>query len=159
LICEFFAAVNKRLDWERYALLLACAATSRSEDPLIKVGSCALRYDFSVAGVGYNGLPSKVEGDYYDDETRQFSVIHSEINALRYCKPGEIAILAVTLQPCSRCVTEIAAYGIKRVVYLKKYWRDPRAHKLCKKFHISISQLTLPQFIFPDFCAIHKLRD
>ena len=54
-----------RLDWECYALSLARVASLRSEDPFVKVGACVLRYDNSVASLGYNGAPPKVNIDWY----------------------------------------------------------------------------------------------
>ena len=48
---------DKRPCWEEYALELAKVAAKRSEDPYLKVGASVLRYDNSVAGLGYNGAP------------------------------------------------------------------------------------------------------
>ena len=45
-----------RIDWDKHALLLAWAATRRSEDPYMKVGACALGHNNEVLGVAYNGL-------------------------------------------------------------------------------------------------------
>ena len=45
---------------------LAIAASLRSEDPYVQVGSCILREDMSVASVGYNGAPSGIEIDWVE---------------------------------------------------------------------------------------------
>jgi len=92
-------------------------AASRSEDPWVKVGACVLRKDHSIAGVGYNGAPSGVEIDWSDREKRRLYVIHAEANALRYLRPDEGDIIAVTLAPCPNCLTLIASYRIPTVFY------------------------------------------
>ena len=55
---------DKRPSWEEYALELAKVASKRSEDPYLKVGASVLRYDNSVAGLGYNGAPPNIEIDW-----------------------------------------------------------------------------------------------
>lgn len=106
-----------RLMWEEYALGLARAASARSEDPYIKVGACILRSDHSVASLGYNGAPPGVELDWSDRDARRIRVIHAEANALRFVRPGEGELLAVTMMPCIECLKSARAYGIDRIVY------------------------------------------
>ena len=59
---------DKRPSWEEYALELAKVASKRSEDPYLKVGASVLRYDNSVAGLGYNGAPPNIEIDWDEME-------------------------------------------------------------------------------------------
>lgn len=132
-----------RPSWEKYALMLANTAAVRSEDPYIKVGACALRHDKSVAALGYNGAPRGVQIDWANRDERRKRVVHAEINCLSYCKPGEIEILATTLLPCSSCITTIASYGIKKVVYGEIYARDDSALSLAKEFGIELLQIGL----------------
>lgn len=108
------------IDW---ALDLAVVAASRSEDPYKKVGSIALRPDNSIAAVSYNGAPPKVNIDWTDREKRRSFVIHSEMNLLRYIKPGECNRVVVTLSPCIDCLKNLTAYGIKQVFYIEEYKR------------------------------------
>lgn len=108
------------IDW---ALDLAVVAASRSEDPYKKVGSIALRPDNSIAAVSYNGAPPKVNIDWADREKRRSFVIHSEMNLLRYIKPGECNRVVVTLSPCIDCLKNLTAYGIKQVFYIEEYRR------------------------------------
>lgn len=96
---------------------LAEVAASRSEDPYVQVGACVLRRDNSVAGLGYNGAPSGIEIDWSNRDERRQYVIHAEANALRYLRPDEGALLAVTLAPCVNCLTLIAAHRISTVFY------------------------------------------
>ncbi len=131
----------KRLSWERYALKLAETASLRSEDPYKKVGACALRYDRSVAALGYNGPPKGIEINWEDRDERRKRIIHAETNALCYCKPGEIELLAVTLLPCSNCLNLIASYGIKRVIYEEVYEKDKLAFELAKEYGINLEYI------------------
>ncbi len=131
-----------RLSWEEYALELAKTAARRSEDPYKKVGACALRFDKSVAGVGYNGAPKGVEIDWSDRDVRRKRVIHSEINCLTYCRPGEIWLLACSLQPCRSCMQNIAAYGVKKVVFEEVYDKDDFSTQLAEEFNIELIQLS-----------------
>ncbi len=127
-----------RLPWEQYALALANTAALRSEDPFKKVGSCALRFDKSVAGIGYNGAPRGMEIDWSNRDERRKRVIHSELNCLVYCRPNEVWLLACTLLPCSPCMHNIAAYGIKKVVFGEVYKQDDFALTLAKEFGIEL---------------------
>jgi dCMP deaminase len=114
----------QRISWDNHALLLAWAATRRSEDPYMKVGACALGYNNEVLGVAYNGLaPGKevTEEFWVDRDKRRPFMIHAETNLLARIKPGQAKTLAITLQPCSHCAQAIVAYGIKRVVYSMRY--------------------------------------
>lgn len=130
---------NPRPSWEEYALILAAAASVRSEDPFVKVGACALRYDKSVAALGYNGAPKGVEINWDNREERLKRVVHAEVNCLSYCKPGEVELLATTLLPCSSCLTIIAAYGIKKVIFSSIYKRDDSSISLSKEFGIVLT--------------------
>ena len=106
-----------RLSWERYALELAQAASTRSEDPFHRVGAALLRPDHTVAAVGYNGAPPGVDIDWSNRDARRAQVIHAEANALRYVTPGEVELLASTMMSCAQCVLLASSYGIKRIVY------------------------------------------
>ncbi len=115
-----------RLTWEQYALNLAAAAASRSEDPYHQVGAALLRADHSVASVGYNGAPPGVELDWSNRTERRAAVIHAEANALRFVRPGEVELLASTMMPCEKCVLLASAYGIHRIVYFEEL--DPTVY-------------------------------
>tara|TARA_R100000808_G_C2148015_1_gene156066 strand:+ start:1576 stop:2037 length:462 start_codon:yes stop_codon:yes gene_type:complete len=116
-----------RINWAEYALELAKVASMRSEDPYRQVGACILRSDNTVASLGYNGAPSGINIDWSDREMRRSKVVHAEMNALRYIQPNECYLLATTLLPCTECIKNIAAYGIKKVVFNEVYPRDKEA--------------------------------
>jgi len=108
-----------RMSWDEYGLELALTAAKRSEDPYLKVGACILRSDRSVVSLGYNGAPSSVEIIWNDRDARRGSVIHAEINALRYCLPSDTrdGYLYITHHPCAECLKVIASYGIKKIIF------------------------------------------
>jgi len=130
----------KRPSWEEYALALAFTSSLRSQDPYKKVGACALRYDKSVASVGYNGAPRGIEIDWSNRDERRKRVIHAECNCLTYCKPNEIWLLASTLLPCRECMQIIASYSIKKVVFSEIYLKDDFAVQLAKEYGIELIQ-------------------
>jgi dCMP deaminase len=102
---------------------IAEAVSSRSEDPYVQVGAVALRPDWSIVGCGYNGLPSgvKVPNEFWRDrDGRRPFMIHAEVNALRYAKAGEVAMIVTTHIPCANCVTVLGSYHIGGV-----YWQCP----------------------------------
>jgi dCMP deaminase len=130
------------LSWEEYALKLAQVAALKSKDPYIQVGCCLLRHDNSVASLGFNGFPSGMEEDWNDRNERRKYVVHSETNALRYVRPEECYLAAVTLLPCNDCLKSLASYGIKKIVYEEIYKQDPSTIELAKKFGIELIQIT-----------------
>lgn len=112
---------TNRLTWEEYALRLAEVAALRSEDPRTKVGCVLLRYDHTVASIGYNGAPAGVQIEWNNREEKHKRVIHAEQNSLRMIKPNECYLAAITHSPCNNCLKSLAAYGIKKVVFRKAY--------------------------------------
>ena len=116
-----------RINWDEYALSLACIAKLRSEDPYRQVGACALDYENRVLGVAYNGLKSGTDASvefWTDRNKRRPYMIHAEANLLSLFKKGECKTIALTCSPCSACATLIAAHDIKRVLYCDEYEMD-----------------------------------
>ena len=133
-----------RISWEEYALRMAQVAALRSEDPFKKVGASALDHSNRVIGVAYNGLsPGKqVPKQFWADrDKRRPFMIHAEANLLSLLKRGECSLLACTLLPCSSCASMIAAYSIKKVVYIEEYIRDNTAIEIFKFNGIECTQL------------------
>lgn len=129
------------MNWQEYALELASVAAKKSKDPWRKVGACLLRHDNTVAGIGFNGFPAGMREDWEDRDKRRAFVIHAEQNALRYVKPGECGLIAVTLLPCNDCLKAIASYGIKTVVYRDTYERDETSICIAGEFGIDLVKL------------------
>ena len=133
--------INQRLAWPEYAMELAKAASMRSEDPYKKVGACILRYVNTVAAIGYNGAPPGVEIEWENRDDRRRRVSHAEASALRYIKPNEAKLIAVTLRPCSECIKNIAMYGIKEVYYLDEYDPDNFSVELAQEYDIRLVKI------------------
>jgi dCMP deaminase len=145
LLTEDIIAVNKRIDWDTYALKLAEVAALRSEDPYVQVGAAALDKENRVLGVAYNGLaPKKIVTDVFwadRDERRPF-ILHAETNLLSLFKRNEAHTIACTLMPCSSCATHIVAHGVKRVIYKDVYTKDQKALDIFKFYDIEVKRIT-----------------
>ena len=133
-----------RVSWDEHALILAYAATCRSQDPYRKVGACALDSYNNVLGVAYNGLaPGKTVDElfWYDRQKRRPFILHAENNLLARITVGQAHTLAVTLLPCSKCAITIAAHLIKRVVYSEMYEYDQGGLDIFKFYNIEVKQI------------------
>jgi len=134
-----------RPSWEEYLLGLAHAAAARSEDPWVQVGAVAARENNSVVGSGYNGPPPGREIDWSDRDARRRFVVHAEVNALAYARPGEAHILASTLLPCPACMTLAASYGIRKVVFTDIYERtEQESMEIASAFGVKLIRLPRP---------------
>lgn len=134
----------QRVNWDEHALILAFAATCRSQDPYKKVGACALDYNNHVLGVAYNGLaPGKNvdETFWHDRERRRPFILHAETNLLSRISIGQAKTIAITLQPCSSCAIAIAAQRIQRVVYSENYEYDKKGLDVLKFYNIETVQI------------------
>jgi dCMP deaminase len=132
-----------RLSWKEYALSLALVAAKRSEDPHTKVGACVLRYDHSIAGLGYNGAPAGISINWKNREERRPNVIHAEANALRYAQPNDVYLLACNLMPCRNCIQLAASYGITEIAYVEEKIYDSLSPQLCQNFKIKLFHVKL----------------
>jgi len=135
-----------RPTWDLWAVRLAHAVATRSEDEHVKVGAVALRPDYSVAGVGYNGAPTGVELPWGDREKRRPFVIHAEVNALRYTTKHDMkdGYMACTHIPCPACVIVLASYGLKTVWYellLSEFYDIHLIHAIAEKANINLQRI------------------
>ena len=129
------------MNWNEYAINIATTVSEKSKDPWRKVGACILRADNSIAAVGYNGFPAGMLEDWSNRDTRRSFVVHAEQNALRYTRPGEGVLIAVTTLPCNDCLKAIAAYGIKQVIYKESYEYDESSLNIAANFGITLKQI------------------
>ena len=126
------------MTWEEYAMALAEVASLKSKDPWVKVGACLLRTEDNTAILGFNGFPKGMEEDWSDRDRRRQFVIHAEQNALRYVKPNECWLCAVTLLCCNDCLKSLASYGIKKIIYKEIYNNDMSTLELAREFGIDL---------------------
>jgi dCMP deaminase len=134
-----------RISFEELAINIATECAKRSEDLHKKVGCCILNKEGRVLSTGYNGLLPKVnmnESFWLDRDLRRKYVIHAEINALsRIKREEEPYILATTLLPCSACASNIASYGIKKVIYKEDYHMDKGSFDIFNFYKIELIKL------------------
>jgi dCMP deaminase len=109
-------ARSSKTDW---LMDMARLAASRSEDPYVQVGAVAVREDYTVIGLGYNGAPPGVDlgPTWADREKRRPFIIHAEMNAIRYAVPGTIFAIFTTHIPCEHCMSVLGSYRTSMVVY------------------------------------------
>jgi len=134
-----------RISFAELAINVAKECAKRSEDLHKKVGCCIMNKEGRILSTGYNGLLPKVNMDnnfWLDRDLRRKYVIHAEINALSRIKREEQPyILATTLLPCSPCASNIASYGIKKVIYNEEYLLDKGALDIFKFYNIEIIKI------------------
>ncbi len=127
-----------RLTKDEYGCLMALSVASRSEDPQTITGCCITNSDGRIISTGYNGLIkgkpliSTLTKECYRDIKRSL-FIHAETNALSLIRRGEGHIIYLTMSPCLNCAVNIAAHGIKNVVFINDYrdyieYKDVFAH-------------------------------
>jgi dCMP deaminase len=114
-------------DWDTYFMDMAYMVSTRSKDPITKVGAVIVDQKNRVQGIGYNGFPrgvketterwSKFRGTVDD---KSLYVIHGEMNAILNSS-GDLtgATIYTTTFPCNRCAGMIIQTGIKEVVFSK----------------------------------------
>lgn len=76
-------------------------------------------------------------------EHREWSAkneMHAEANALRYISANDVknCVMYSIYSPCNACAKDILAYGIKTVIYQKKYARGDDAIHLLRKAGVDI---------------------
>lgn len=95
----------------------------------------------------WNGLPSKLGNVLEDTVANELvtkpEVTHAELGCiLKSAKEGvstEGCTIYVTLSPCDRCASMLAAAGVQRVVYKERY-RDPKGLDILDRCGIIVEQ-------------------
>jgi dCMP deaminase len=136
---------NMERNWDSSFLKIARIISSHSTCIRKKVGALLVK-DNRIISMGYNGvLPGQKHCEdifkntedeigrvFFMEEHNEFSrakEVHAEQNCISYAaKYGiktEGSCLYVTISPCKDCAKIIVASGIKKVVYLDYYDREP----------------------------------
>ncbi len=137
--------MSHRLSIDHYAMLLACAARLRSEDPYLKVGAAALSHENRVIATAYNGPRAGFNpppGFWEDREGRLPHMLHAEVNLCSLFTRGAARTVAVTTLPCSSCASVLVAHGVRRVVYGQPYHRDGGGEDTLKMAEVELVQVT-----------------
>lgn len=100
---------------------LAQFYAQRSRDPSTKCGAVIVRPDRTVAALGYNGFPRKIQDRLFLLENREEKykrVVHCEMNAILAARePLDGYTLYVwPFLTCERCAVHVIQSGISRVV-------------------------------------------
>ena len=111
---------------DTYMLGIAHLTALQSKANRLKVGAVFAR-DGRPLCTGWNGMLEGLTDDSCElpDGTTKPSVIHAEMNALRYMARAGIstsgATLYITHAPCINCAKHIAGIGLQRIVYTTLY--------------------------------------
>jgi dCMP deaminase len=121
-----------RVDWDRYYIDVAMAISKRGTCDRAQVGCVIVRDNLQLAE-GYNG---SISGHAHCSEIGHLIVnnhcvrtVHSEVNALLNAMKKGVSVAGstayVTHRPCFECTKLLNQAGIKRVVFLNDYRKNP----------------------------------
>lgn len=125
----------KQITLDKTFLEIATTISKLSNCIVYQVGAIIVQNQ-RIISTGYNGTATKCpncdelfsKNKYDRQKHHTFSTkneIHAEMNAVlsaaKYGTSLEGATIYCTLQPCSQCLKNICATGIKRVVYIHDY--------------------------------------
>ena len=111
---------------DTYMLGIAHLTALQSKAQRLKVGAVFSR-DGRPLCTGWNGMLEGIADDSCEDSlgNTKSSVIHAEMNALRYMARAGIstdgATLYITHAPCINCAKHLAGIGLERIVYTTLY--------------------------------------
>ena len=130
---------------DAYMLGIAHLTALQSKAQRLKVGAVLSR-DGRPLCTGWNGMLEGIADDSCElpDGTTKPSVIHAEMNALRYMARAGIstngATLYITHAPCINCAKHLAGIGLEAVVYSHTY-RSTEGIDFLKSVGITTIQL------------------
>ena len=107
--------------WDSRLMSMASLVAAWSKDPSTGCGAVIVDSRNIVRGLGYNGLPKRVDDHperLHNRELRLALTLHAEANAILHSQhPIRGCTLFVwPMPPCSRCAALIIQAGISRVV-------------------------------------------
>jgi len=107
--------------WDLRFLEMAKLVSTWSKDPSTQTGAVIVRPDRSVASVGFNGFPSKMEDQpqLLNNRDEKYSrIVHCEMNALLYTqeRTNGYTLYTYPFLSCDRCFVHMAQAGITRFV-------------------------------------------
>ena len=107
--------------WGKRFMSMASLVASWSKDPSTGCGSVIVDSRNIVRGLGYNGLPRRIDDHperLHNRELKLALTLHSEVNAILHSQhPIRGCTLYVwPMPPCSACAALIIQAGIARVV-------------------------------------------
>mgnify|MGYP003408169483 FL=1 len=111
--------------WINIFMGVAFSIAKASKDGSLKVGSVLVRPDKTIASIGFNGFPKRIEDDeniLNDDSMKHIKysrIVHAECNCLNYNRDIDLNKfhLFVTAHPCDKCALRIASTDISYIYY------------------------------------------
>ena len=106
--------------WDERFLSLAKLISTWSKDPNTKCGCVLVRWDKTIASVGFNGFPRSVSDDkrLLDRKKKHEIVLHAEENAINFLQRKEDGLIAYCFPmiPCSHCAAVFVQNRVSMVV-------------------------------------------
>ena len=137
---------------DNYMMKIAELTSTMSKCQRLQVG-CVFERDGRPLCTGWNGILEGIEDDCCEEEIQtesgkvlktKDSVIHAEMNALRYMARAGISTLGATLYithaPCVNCAKHISGLGLSKVIYKNDY-RDLDGVNLLKQCNVKIEKM------------------
>ena len=111
--------------WQQFYMRLAEEVATGSKDGSSKFGAVLVRPDKTLASIGFNGFPSRIEDDPHlltdisAREKKYARIVHAEANCLNHNRDYNTDgfHLFVNGHPCDRCALRIASSGVAFVYY------------------------------------------
>ena len=149
--------ITKRNDywsWKKTFIKISEIISRRSKDPNTQVGACITNKDNIIVGIGYNGLPKKLNDDSINwtrDKRLKYNkykyVIHAEVNAILNSGGNSLidTSIYVTELPCIRCSLIISQTGISNIYYTSSNSSTEeeivKIKEFCKNVSVCITKL------------------
>lgn len=113
------------LHWQTVYLNVANEIAQASKDGSSKFGAVLVRPDKTVASIGFNGFPRRMNDNerwLTDTSLRHMKyprIVHAEANCLDHKRDDDTTgyHMVVNAHPCSACALRIANTGIEYVYY------------------------------------------
>jgi len=138
--------LSERISWDKYFMLMALTAKSRSSCDRLRVG-CIITRDNRVLCTGYNGhVPGAPHTSKVVDNHEQMT-IHAEVNAICHAANEGIKLngskVYITHFPCINCTKSLIAAGVNEIVFLEDYKNNPICIDLLLSKGVKINKIQL----------------
>ena len=139
--------------------IIARAMAGRSEDPWTKVGAVGFTVDNRIVATAYNGLlpgfefpklrehvlnnsvsAALLDGDRTVRDFRLPFMVHAEQNLCSLVDRNVLHWVCVTHRPCSSCLLLLATHGVRKILYLEEYGRDPVAEDVAEFYNLELTK-------------------
>lgn len=116
-------------------LRMAAIVAESSKCVSLKVGAVLVR-EGRIISIGYNGTPPgtpnccevhRERGPEHSEWSNRWE-IHAEMNCILFAGRNGISVenttMYTTIEPCTQCLKNMAAAGVKFIVYSEPYYRE-----------------------------------